>query len=78
MSGFLEHTVKPFERWDHLAWHYYGSPAQYGLIIAANPGLAPPLAAVPEFLPVGAKVKIPIVQGSALTARPEDLPPWLR
>ena len=77
MSRYLEHVAKPFERWDHLAWHYYGSPAQYGLIIAANRKLAPPLQPIPEFLPAGATVRIPIVEGS-LKARPEDLPPWLR
>lgn len=78
MNRYLEHTVRPLERWDHLAWHYYGSPAQYGLIIAANRELfIAALDPVPAFLPVGAIVKIPIVEGSA-RARPEDLPPWLR
>lgn len=78
MSRYLEHIVKPFERWDHLAWEYYGSPAQFGLIIAANRELfIGALDPVPEFLPVGRTVRIPIVEGSR-KARPEDLPPWLR
>lgn len=34
---FLEHITRDGERWDSLAWQYYGDPLGYPRIIAANP-----------------------------------------
>lgn len=34
---FLEHVTRDGERWDSLAWQYYGDPLGYPRIIAANP-----------------------------------------
>lgn len=76
MTRYLPHTVKPLERWDHIAWRYYGSPAQYGLIIAANRDRFDPIDPLPEFLPVGAVIRVPIID--AARPNPADLPPWLR
>ncbi|MFT2542069.1 tail protein X, partial [Escherichia coli] len=33
---FLEHVTRDGERWDSLAWQYYGDPLGYPRIIAAN------------------------------------------
>lgn len=77
MSGHLPHTIGPMERWDHIAWRYYGDASNYSGIVAANRDIFDPLEPVPAFLPVGVTIKIPVIDGT-LRARPEDLPPWLR
>ncbi|AWX15238.1 hypothetical protein CEP48_03240 [Mergibacter septicus] len=67
----LIHQVKQCERWDNLAYHYYGDPLLYSHIIDANPQLA-----FYEVLPVGVTVFIPV-----LTVTPtsnDTMPPWLR
>ena len=33
----LKHTVKQGERWDNLAYYYYGDALEYARIIRANP-----------------------------------------
>ena len=35
----IEHLTTAGERWDTLAWRYYGDPHAYGRIIEANPAL---------------------------------------
>ena len=35
----IEHVTVEGERWDTLAWRYYGDPLAYGRIIEANPAL---------------------------------------
>ncbi len=38
---FLEHVTRDGERWDSLAWQYYGDPLGY-------PGLLPPIRTWPS------------------------------
>ena len=67
----LKHIAKQGERWDSLAYYYYGNAQDYARIVNANPHI--PLC---EQLPVGALVYIPV-----LTVKPtnnEQMPPWLR
>lgn len=47
----LKHTVKQGERWDHLAYYYYGDALEYARIIRANPHIS-----FCEVLPTGARV----------------------
>ncbi|EIA5671512.1 TPA: tail protein X [Proteus mirabilis] len=69
---FLEHITRHGERWDTLAWHYYGDPLGYPRIIAANPHIA-----ITPVLPSGVVVLIPVIDvGEAGTE--EDIAPWLR
>ena len=35
----IEHTVLDGQRWDTLAWIYYGDAGAYGRIVQANPAL---------------------------------------
>ncbi|TYG34155.1 hypothetical protein FW755_03150 [Lonepinella koalarum] len=66
----LKHIVKQGERWDHLAYYYYGNALEYARIVQANPHIA-----FCEVLPTGAEVYIPV-----LTVKPTDntdMPPWL-
>lgn len=66
----LTHITKSGDRWDLLAWHYYGDASAYGGIIAANPHVA-----LSDCLPSGVTLVIPIIDPPHTT---EDLPPWLR
>jgi phage tail protein X len=71
----IEHATQAFERWDTLAWKYYGDPLAYGRIIAANPALD-----IGATLPTGARVLIPVLPENEVNATlpEEDLPPWKR
>jgi phage tail protein X len=67
---FILHVTRQGERWDTLAWLYYGDPALFGPIIMANPAIP----AMPVF-DAGISVAVPliIVSGTQSTAA---LPPW--
>lgn len=67
---FIPHHTTEGERWDQLAWRYYGDAHRYGPIADANPNV--PLNAT---LPSGLTLAIPL-----LAARPtaQDAPPWMR
>jgi phage tail protein X len=75
MAEVLLHQVVDGERWDTLAFHYYGSATQYGRIVEANPHLD-----ITPILPTGAIVLIPVVNQStsADSLQSEELPPWKR
>lgn len=78
MSRHLVHVVGPMERWDHIAWTYYGDASAYRVIIDANRQLfTGPLGPVPPAPPYGTRLTIPIVDATP-RPRPQDLPPWLR
>lgn len=65
------HVTQEGERWDQLAYRFYGNPLAYELIIQANPYV--PLY---EVLPSGIKLAIPLLE--KVQTSTEDLPPWLR
>lgn len=67
-SRFISHITTGGERWDLLAWRFYGDPTEYSPIIMANPSV--PIEAVFE---AGVTIYIPILS-SALA--PTNLPPW--
>ena len=67
----LKHTVKQGERWDNLAYYYYGDALEYARIIEANPQIS-----FCEVLPTGANVFIPVL--NVKPTQNENLPPWLR
>lgn len=67
---YLIHTTTEGERWDSLAWKYYGDAHRYQPIMAANPDV--PLTPA---LPSGLRLAIPLLEQQAST---EDLPPWMR
>ena len=67
----LKHTVKQGERWDNLAYYYYGDALEYARIIEANPQIN-----FCEALPTGATVFIPVL--NVKPTQNENLPPWLR
>ncbi|EDV4562869.1 hypothetical protein HX41_004150 [Salmonella enterica subsp. enterica] len=69
---FLEHVTRDGERWDSLAWQYYGDPLGYPRIIAANPHVA-----ITPVLPSGLLLLIPVIEAEEANTE-EDIAPWLR
>lgn len=69
---FLEHVTRDGERWDSLAWQYYGDPLGYPRIIAANPHVA-----ITPVLPSGLLLLIPVIEAEEARTE-EDIAPWLR
>ncbi|MBE3605228.1 tail protein X [bacterium] len=72
MQGqYIIHITSAGERWDLLAWRYYGDATIYSPIIMANPSI--PIEPVFE---AGLTIAIPIIQLSA--PQNSNLPPWKR
>ncbi|POY46215.1 tail protein X [Avibacterium paragallinarum] len=71
MQTVIKHTAKLGERWDSLAYYYYGDPLAYSRIIDANPHLS-----FYEVLPMGVTVYIPVLR--VQPTQNEAMPPWLR
>lgn len=70
--SFLEHRTREGERWDLLAWDYYGDPLRFEPIIAANP-----TAPITPMLPSGLRLLIPVFAAEDLPVT-ATLPPWKR
>jgi hypothetical protein len=68
-SQFLTHISSSGERWDLLAWKYYGDPSLFGPIVLANPNLP-----IEPVLGAGLTVLIPVLRKSGVTTA--NLPPW--
>lgn len=68
-AQFILHITRAGERWDLLAWRYYGDPTDYSQIIVANPGVA-----IEPVFDAGIRIAVPIVQKR--TSLSVDLPPW--
>lgn len=71
--NYLEHITSAGERWDTLAWHYYGDAMLMRPIIEANPHLR-----ILPTLSAGLVVKIPVLEDNDPALAEEDLPPWKR
>lgn len=67
---FVTHVTTEGERWDQLAWRYYGDAHRYLPIVQANPHV--PITAI---LPSGLTLAIPILEP---VTSAQDLPPWMR
>lgn len=69
MSGYIEHTTADNDRWDLLAWKYYGDATKYEPIIVANPTVP-----ITPVLPSGIKLMIPVLDQDSVPA--VDEAPW--
>lgn len=67
----ITHITSAGERWDLLAWRYYGDATAYSPIIMANPAIP-----IESVFPAGLVIAIPLLQLGA--SRNVDLPPWKR
>jgi phage tail protein X len=68
---FITHISSDGDRWDLLAWNYYGDPTLFGPIVMANP-----LVLIEPVLSAGLTVVIPVLQKASVTT--VNLPPWKR
>jgi hypothetical protein len=66
---YILHITVAGERWDLLAWQYYGDPTDYSPIIMANPNVP-----IEPVFAAGISIAVPILQQSTLVTA--DLPPW--
>lgn len=66
----IEHITVDGDRWDNLAWQYYGDANDYEQIIAANPEVE-----IIPILPGGIKLLIPVIDEDE-TKSTTELPPW--
>jgi len=73
IAEVLEHITAQGDRWDNLAWQYYGDPHAYERIIAANPEVQ-----IEPILPGGIRLLIPVIEDTDETVNIEELPPWKR
>lgn len=72
LPTYREIVTREGERWDLLAWRYYGDPLRYEPIVVANPQVA-----IAPILPSGTRLQIPVLPRATATAA-ADLPPWKR
>jgi phage tail protein X len=70
MNDYLTHTTSEGDRWDLLAWTYYGDVSQIQLLAAANPSVS-----LDPILAAGITLVIPIIEAPAPDTAP-GLPPW--
>lgn len=74
---FYEYTTIAGDRWDLLAYRYYGDQNKQTIILEANRRLFLADLAVPALvLPQGLKLVIPVIEEEATNA--DLLPPWKR
>ncbi|MDD3012622.1 MAG: tail protein X [Candidatus Gastranaerophilales bacterium] len=69
MNEYYEYITKDGDRWDLIAYDFYGNPTQYEPIIVANPDIP-----ITPILASGLKLKIPALQENDLITF--ELPPW--
>ena len=68
-AQYISHLTTAGERWDLLAWKYYGDASLYSPIIMANP-----LIPIEPAFEAGMSIAIPLLQVSQNAA--VNLPPW--
>ena len=73
MAAFITHITSAGERWDLLAWQYYGDATLFGPIIQTNPQI--PIEAVFE---AGLTIGVPLLIVNPTVQESADLPPWKR
>lgn len=69
---YYEYITKESDRWDLIAWEFYGDATMYEPIVVANPDVP-----IVPILPSGIKIKVPVIDRKDIIA-PEELPPWKR
>ncbi len=73
----FEHVSEPGERWDLLAFRYYGDAMLQRIIMEANRHLwLDDLASIPPVIPPRTRLKIPVIEKP--DPDPSRLPPWKR
>lgn len=76
-DAYFEHTTEAGDRWDTLAYRYYGDATKQSVLLTANRSLYFDPLEVPHFeLPPGLILRIPVIDDDQISSA--DLPPWKR
>ncbi len=70
MKEYYEYITQEGDRWDLIAYKFYGDPMLYEPIVVANFDVP-----IVPILPSGIKLKIPVIETKNTV---EELPPWKR
>ena len=73
LGAFITHITTAGDRWDTLAWKYYGDATLYSPIIQTNPQI--PIEGVFE---AGMLIGVPLLTVNSGIRSAADLPPWDR
>lgn len=76
-NGYFEHETIAGDRWDLLAYRYYGDASKQTVLQDANKRLfLDPVTVPPLILPAGLTLIVPVLDADEV--RDSDLPPWKR
>lgn len=67
----IEYRTKDGDRWDLIAWNFYGDASKFGPIIQANPDVV-----IDTVLDGGITLYIPILPDDEIQQSNDTLPPW--
>lgn len=74
---YFLHTTDHGERWDLIAYHFYGDAKMYQPIVRANPEISARYDGfIPLVLPKGTELRIPVLD--LQPAASDSLPIWKR
>lgn len=73
LGQFITYITQAGDRWDTLAWRFYGDPMLFGPIIQLNP-----LVPIDPVFNAGTTIGIPILLIDKSVQQNADLPPWKR
>jgi phage tail protein X len=73
MTEYVPYITQQNDRWDSIAYRFYGDAYAYERIIAANP-----TAPIRPVLPAGLKLAIPLIARTESQSIVNKLPPWKR
>jgi phage tail protein X len=68
---FIAHITVAGERWDTLAWQYYGDATLISPIIQTNPQVA-----IEAVFEGGLTIGVPLLMVNQAVQSAADLPPW--
>jgi phage tail protein X len=70
-AQFITVVTKAGERWDTLAWRYYGDATLFGPIIQTNPQIS-----IEAVFEAGLTIGVPMLMVNQAVNEEADLPPW--
>jgi phage tail protein X len=73
VARVIPHVTTAGERWDLLAWNFYGDPTLYSPIILLNPQI--PIEPVFE---AGLTINVPLLAVDQSVQNNQDVAPWKR
>ncbi len=74
---YFEHITKPGDRWDLIAYDYYGDAKLIKPLLRANPNLlGKPDRPAPLVFDAGVQLRVPVLPEDEIAAN--QLPPWKR